>query len=334
MSWLKRLWTREPPEPEEVPEVYGRPWEVVQAFLHDPKYAVTILEERAGWVKFIYDGLTAEALDDPEDDWLQIRFRLPFTDEQKARTWAAYHGWTDYCARFTQFHYDIDFEEQEYLADGLAYIHGQYNQVECIRLIFNSAKLFYENSNWIALDRKSDVYVGGKRLPSVALALWTWLSGPLAPPGTKLEHGGYKEETYWMGSALCSVMQEQWLYYALLRFGAGDYVKYMQQDEEMQLLLFKLHLDIQRKYPRVRNFVALTQDPKTNGTHEMSMVITLSHGTNAVPIFEYCLKEVYNALIDYTEWFHFDFNPQTAPWFDHSVKKPQPGIQPTHKETP
>ena len=327
MSWFKRLFNSGPQEPEVIPEAYATPWEVIQAFLHDPHYQTSLLEERSAWVRFTYDGLTAEALDDPEKNWLQLRFRLPFTEEQKASKWTAYDGWTRWCARFTAFRYDIDFEAQEYLADGFVYIHGQHNQLECILMLFNSAKLFYEESNQTALARRYDACVSDRKSASVAIALWRWLDSPLAPPGTRMDRVNYREETFWMGDAICSVLQEQWSYYALLRFGAGDYIEYMKQGEEMQIKLFEMHLQIQRKYPRIRNFVILTNDPKTNGSHEMSIVIHISNGTDALPIFRHCLKEVYDALIDYTEWFHFDFNEQTDPWFDHSRKKPQTGYQ-------
>lgn len=55
------------------------------------------------------------------------------------------------------------------------------------------------------------------------------------------------------------------------------------------------------------------------------MAILVSSGSHVEEIFDRSLKEVYNNLREFTEWLNFDFNEQTAPWFDHSRKHKEPG---------
>ncbi|AZI42869.1 hypothetical protein EHF33_08995 [Deinococcus psychrotolerans] len=324
-KWLTKLLGGDT-SPVQPPVVYDSVWEAVRGFVHDPRWEVELLAERDDWFKIKFDKVVGELIRDPEEEWFHVRFRVPFTEEQKNAELALYEWWSNYSARQTVFRWDIDLINQEYTADGFALFADQFDQVECIRALFNSAKLLTEETNQIVVGRHHDYEINGKRNnPSVALALWEWFEGPLAPVGTKIEHSGYREHSYWMGSAVGAVSQEQWFYYALIRFGAGDYMKYMQQDDERRLMLYKMHLDIQRRYPRIRNFVALTPNPVNNGSQETSLPIVVSSGSSPAPIFERCFKDLYNVLIDYTEWFNYDFTPETAPWFDHSVKKPQSG---------
>ena len=112
-------------------------------------------------------------------------------------------------------------------------------------------------------------------------------------------------------------------------------MKYMQESDERRLMLYKLHLNIQRRYPRIRNFVIMTGKPVNDGAQETSLPIVVSSGSSPAPIFDRCFRDLYNVLIDYTEWFNYDFTPETDPWFDHSVKKPQPGyIRTPQSESP
>ncbi len=325
MGWLTRLLGGAPEaQTSDEPAVYDSPWHTVQTFIHDPRWGVEILEERADWVKVRFGGIVGELFDDPDYRWLQIRFRDPLTEAQQTSELEKYVGWSHHCAQHTLFRWDIDEISQEYTADAFALFEFQFDPVECIRAAFNSAELFTRESNRIALARRYSIYTAGKDRASVATGLWIWLYSPLAPPNTRLHKDAYSEKSYWMGSALGSVKQEQWVYYAVLRFGAGDYMAAMQEGPDAQLRLYKLHLHIQRWFPHIRNFVLLTPTrPETDGTHEFSMPILMSSGTNADGLFDVYLKEVYENLREYTEWFHFDFTPETAPWFDHSKKKPQ-----------
>lgn len=324
MGWLKRLLGGAPEaQTSDEPAVYDSPWHAVQGFIRDPQWQVEILEERPDQVKVRFGGIVGELFDDPDDRWLQIRFRDPFTETQRNNELERYVGWSHHCAQHTLFRWDIDEASQEYVADAFALFEFQFDSVECIRAAFNSAELFTRESNKIALSRM-DYFAAKKKAPSVALALWDWMSSPLAPQGTKIDKATFREESYWMGSALGSVKREQWLYYAVLRFGAGDYMAALQEGPDTRLRLYKMHLHIQRWFPHVRNFVLLTPTrPETDGTHEFSISILVASGTNADGLFDVYLKEVYENLREYTEWFHFDFTPETAPWFDHSKKKPQ-----------
>ncbi|WP_407570828.1 hypothetical protein [Deinococcus altitudinis] len=322
MSLLSRLFGGNK-EVKAPPVQHATPWEVVEAFVADPQWKVEVLNGKDGWMRLKFNGVIGEALDDPAGEWLHLRFRVPFTDEQKSSELALYEWWSNYCARNTQFRWDIDLENQEYYGDAFALIEGQYDQVECIRSIFNSALLLTQGSNEISLDRRFIAIIKSQRWASVAIALWYWFSTPLAPLGTTVKHEGFRERTYWMGTALGAVSQEQWAYYALLRFGATDFMTYMHESDERRLMLYKMHLDIQRQFPRIRNFVSLTPTPSNSGSQETSIAIVVSSGTEASAIFERCVKDVYNNLIAYTEWMNFDFTEQNAPWFDHSVKKPQ-----------
>jgi hypothetical protein len=326
MSFLSKLFGGGKEE-RPVPAQYDTPWDVVEAFVADPQWQVEVLERRDGWLKIRFNNVVGEALDDPDGEWLHLRFRIPFTDEQKQSELACYEWWSNYCARNTQFRWDIDLEAQEYYGDAFALIAGQYDQIECIRAIFNSAVLLNGNANRIALARTYSVKTGKYREPAVVLALWQWFDGLGAPLGTKLQHASYRERSYLMGSAVGSVVQEQWSYYALMRFTASDFMPYIDQSDDRRLKLYKMHLAIQRQFPRIRNFIAATATEKDNGFHETSLAIVISSGTEASAIFERCVKDVYNALLAYTEWFNFDFTPTTAPWFDHSVKKPQDGYE-------
>jgi len=322
MSLLSRLFggTKEEKAP---PVQYATPWEVVEAFVSDPQWKVEVLERTDGWMRLKFNGVIGEAIDDPAGEWLHLRFRVPFNDEQKSSELALYEWWSNYCARNTQFRWDVDLENQEYYGDAFALIEGQYDPVECIRSIFNSALLLTQGSNRIALERRYDIYIKTRRRSSVAIGLWEWFDSPLAPPGTKKESSSWRETSYWMGTALGAVSQEQWSYYALLRFGATDFMTYMHESDDRRLMLYKMHLDIQRQFPRIRNFVSLTSTPSNSGSQETSIAIVVSSGTEASAIFERCVKDVYNDLIAYTEWLNFDFTEQNAPWFDHSVKKSQ-----------
>lgn len=325
MGWLKRLLTGEPVAVEP-PMSYDTPWDAVQAFIHDPQWQVEVLEQHEGRYTVRYDGVVGELLDDPQDEWLHMRFRDPFSEQQKQDELAMYVGWTHHCAQHTLFRWDIDLERQEYYGDAFALFEPQHDAIECIRLAFNSAKLLSQERNRIAFGRRYDAFVQNKAWSSVIGSLWAWMESPLALPGTKIEHASYRETSYWMGSTIGSAKAEQWLYYAVLRFGANDFMPYMQRGEAEQLMLYKMHLGIQRWFPRIRNFVIMTPDqPVTNGTQETSMAILASSGTQMEAIFERCVKEAYEALREYTEWFHYDFNEQTAPWFDHTVKTSQAG---------
>lgn len=323
MGWLRKIFQVKPKETVE-PVIYETPWDAIQGFIHDPRWNVELLEEREGWAKVRFDGITGELFDDPEDQWLHIRFRHPMTEAQRKSELEMYVGWSEHCAQHTLFRWDIDEQAQEYYGDAFALFAGQYDTVECIRSAFNSAKLLTQESNRIALERWYKIYAAGRKQSSVALALWEWFDSPLAPAGTTVDRWSYRETTYWMGSTIGSVKSEQWAYYAVLRFGAGDFMKYMQEGPERQLQLYKMHLQIQRWFPHIRNFVIMTPEQETtNGTQETSMAMLISNGSNADAIFQTCVEEAYEALREYTEWFHFDFNESTAPWFDHSVKKPQ-----------
>lgn len=326
MSFFKRLLGI--PEPETTPpETYETPWEAVQAFIHDPEWQVEILEERRDWVKIQFNGVVGELLDDPDDEWLHVRFRHPFTMEEQGSELAMYAGWAESCTRYSLFRWDIDVEAQEHFGYAFALFHYQYNQVECIRAAFNSARLLTVGKNQITVRSPYNIYTNDSKEPTVALALWRWLSSPLAPSGTRYKRGTYREEWYDMGSAIASVMQEDWSYYTRISFTASDFMPYMKRDDETRLMLYKMHLGIQRWYPRIRNFVLMTGQEDYTGIHETSVAILVSSGSNADPIFERIFKEFYGNVMDYTEWFNFDFNEQTDPWFDHTRKKKQKGYK-------
>jgi hypothetical protein len=326
MGWLKKLFTdrRQPPAER---QVYATPWDAIQAFIHDPRWNVTILEEGTGWCRVEYDGIIGELIDDPGGEWLQVRFRDPFTEKQAQNELDMYVGWTHHCAQHTLFRWDIDEARQEYVGDAFALLKDQFNAAECIWAAFNSARLLTHESNQLCLGRSfSSLVQGKKRGGGVIISLWDWLESSLAPPGTTIEHSSYHENSYWMGSTIGSAKTEQWAYYAVLRFSAPDFMPYMQRSEDDQLRLYRMHLGIQRWFPRIRNFIILTPDrPETNGMQETSMAILASSGTNLDQIIDRCVREAYEAVREITEWFHFDFNETSAPWFDHTVKKPQTG---------
>ncbi|MBZ9753038.1 hypothetical protein K7W42_19555 [Deinococcus sp. HMF7604] len=328
MSFLRavKLLLTRPTRARETPRVaYASPRAAVLAFLNDPQWRAESLAQQDNWIRFRYDGVVGEWLDDPDGDWLQLRFRQPITEAQRASELAKYEGWSVLCAQHTLFRWDIDEAAQDYYGDVSILFHEQYNQIECIRLAFNSAKLFLQESNQIALDRSNDFFVESRREPSVALCLWRWFDSPLAPEGTRVFKSTYSEHWFETGSAVCSVMAEQWLYYGRIAYTSGDYQSYMQASDERRLMLYKMHLGLQRWFPRLRNFVLMTGNPANDGGNETSLSIMVSSGTDAAPIFDRMFREFYEQVTELTEWFNFDFNPQTAPWFDHSVKTPQKG---------
>ncbi|GHG41839.1 hypothetical protein CBQ26_16500 [Deinococcus indicus] len=324
LSTLKRLLTR-PERARDRPRVaYPSPRAAVLAFLHDPQWGARVVEQSEERIVFEYDGVTGEWLDDPTGDWLHLRFRDPFTEAQQSSELAMYEGWAAHCAQHTLFRWDIDEQAQEYYGDAFALFHEQYNQLECIWGAFNSAKLLREGSNRIAMGRSFDLFFGDRGAGnSVAGSLWRWFDSPAAPKGTRHLKGTYREEWFDTGSAVCSVMQEQWAYYARIAYTNGDFQPYMSGGEEQQLRLYRLHLGLQRWFPRLRNFVIQTDNPENSGANETSVAILVSSGTDAGPIFDRVFREFYGQVIEITEWFNFDFNPKTAPWFDHSIKKPQ-----------
>lgn len=322
---LKLLLT--PPErARDLPRVaYMSPRAAVQAFLNDPIWKTEVLEQRGDCIRFTCDGVAGEWLDDPGGEWLHLRFRDPFTPEQRVSELAMFQGWGTHCAQHTLFRWDIDLERQEYYGDVFILFEPQYGQLECIWAAFNSARLLTRNRNQISLHRSYDVYYRNRPSSSMALALWEWLGGQDSPAGTKLVKSTYREEWYETGSAVCSVVREQWLYYARIAYTNNDFQTVMQGDEEQRLRVYRLHLGLQRRFPHLRNFILETDDPRVNGANETSLAILVSSGTDAAPIFDRMFQEFYEQIIELTEWFHFDFNPSSAPWFDHSVKTPQKG---------
>lgn len=325
LGTLKLLLSR-PERARDKPQVvYPSPRAAILAFLNDPQWGTRVNEQGDDRITFEYGGVIGEWLDDPDGDWLHIRFRDPFTAEQRTSELAMYEGWAAHCAQHTLFRWDIDEATQEYYGDAFAFIHGQYNMLECIWGAFNSAKLLREGNNRIAHGRRNDILIENHEEPSVAMALWRWLNSPLAPSNTKQVKHTARESWFETGSAVCSVMQEQWMYYARIAYTNGDFRPYMAADEDRQLQLYRMHLGLQRWFPRLRNFIIRTDNPENTGANETSMAILVSSGTDAAPIFERVFREFYTQVIEITEWFNFDFNPRSAPWFDHSVKKPQKG---------